>query len=138
MTLPEAIETIKRVGLLEAAAGSIRYEIRWRGPEITEALQTLKARKPEALAILSGQPQAVPHVNTWPESLRELAKERAKVSSDPETAKREVWLSWAEWKAQGLNRLFAKHGVMGKPGGITADIIKHGEKPAKSIEPAKG
>jgi hypothetical protein len=32
----------------------------------------------------------------------------------------ERWVSWADWKAAALNRLFREQGATGKPGRITA------------------
>ena len=57
-----------------------------------------------------------------------------------------AWLTWHEWKAAALNRLFLEQGVTGRPGRITAETIRHGEAaraageaPAsKSIDPATG
>jgi hypothetical protein len=37
-------------------------------------------------------------------------------------------MSWAEWKAESLNRLFLEQGVTGRPGRITAETIRHGEQ----------
>lgn len=53
MTVPEAIARVRETGSIELIGGAIRYEIRRRGPGITEALATLKAHKPEALEFLS-------------------------------------------------------------------------------------
>jgi hypothetical protein len=36
-------------------------------------------------------------------------------------------MSWAEWKAHALNRLFLEQGMSGAPGRITAETIRHGE-----------
>jgi hypothetical protein len=55
MTVEKAIEKVRRVGSVELIGGAIRYEIRHRGPEVTEALATLRAHKPEALAYLSAK-----------------------------------------------------------------------------------
>jgi hypothetical protein len=38
--------------------------------------------------------------------------------------------SWAEWKAAALNRLFQERGVTGRPGRITAETVRHGERAA--------
>lgn len=38
--------------------------------------------------------------------------------------------SWAEWKAAALNRLFQEQGVTGRPGRITAETVRHGERTA--------
>jgi hypothetical protein len=37
-------------------------------------------------------------------------------------------ISWAEWKADMLNRLFAENGAAGEPGRITAATVAHGER----------
>jgi hypothetical protein len=42
----------------------------------------------------------------------------------------EQGVSWAEWKAAALNRLFQEQGVTGKPGRITAATVRHGERNA--------
>ena len=64
----------------------------------------------------------------WPQSLAELAAEVGQRSGDQEAARREVWMSWCEWKAAALNRLFQEQGTSGQPGRITAATIEHGEK----------
>src|SRR5215472_8523101 len=40
------------------------------------------------------------------------------------------WMSWAEWKAEALNRLFQKYGVLKQRGCITAETVRHGERAA--------
>lgn len=57
MTLEQAIGEVKRAGALGIVGGAIRYEIRNRSAQTTEALATLKARKAEASAILSDAPE---------------------------------------------------------------------------------
>jgi hypothetical protein len=37
-------------------------------------------------------------------------------------------MSWAEWKAAALNRLFLEQGVTGQPGRITTATVRHGER----------
>jgi hypothetical protein len=37
-------------------------------------------------------------------------------------------MSWAEWKAESLNRLFLEQGVTGSAGRITAAMIRDGER----------
>lgn len=37
-------------------------------------------------------------------------------------------ISWAEWKAAALNRLFEEPGATGQPGRITAETVRHGER----------
>jgi hypothetical protein len=36
-------------------------------------------------------------------------------------------ITWAEWKAATLNRLFQEQGATGKPGRITAATVRHGD-----------
>jgi len=35
-------------------------------------------------------------------------------------------VSWAEWKADQLNRLFRDQGSTGQPAKITAETVRHG------------
>ncbi len=37
-------------------------------------------------------------------------------------------MSWTEWKAAMLNRLFLEQGTSGEPGRITAETIRHGNQ----------
>jgi hypothetical protein len=37
-------------------------------------------------------------------------------------------ISWADWKAEALNRLFQNQGVTKRPGRITAATVRHGER----------
>ena len=46
-----------------------------------------------------------------------------------------VWLSWAEWKAQSLNRLCKEQGVTRQPGRITAATVRHGEEAERKVRP---
>jgi len=36
-------------------------------------------------------------------------------------------ISWAEWYASEMNRLFQEHGATGQPGRIRAETVRHGE-----------
>jgi hypothetical protein len=36
-------------------------------------------------------------------------------------------MSWADWKAAALNRLFLEQGTSGQLGRITAETVLHGE-----------
>ena len=46
---------------------------------------------------------------------------------DSSTATERV-MSWAEWKARALNRLFLEQGISGQAGRITAETILNGEQ----------
>jgi hypothetical protein len=37
-------------------------------------------------------------------------------------------MSWAEWRAAALNRLFLEQGTTGQPGRISAQTVRHGER----------
>lgn len=41
-------------------------------------------------------------------------------------------ITWAEWKAAAVNRLFQEQGVTGRPGRITATTVRRGEQ---TVEP---
>jgi hypothetical protein len=44
-------------------------------------------------------------------------------------------ISWAEWKAAELNRLFQERDTSGQPGRITAATVLHGEKSQGKARP---
>ncbi len=66
-----------------------------------------------------------PPLEQRPQPLRELADEQVVASGDRQ-ATGEVWLSWPEWKATMLNRLFQEQGLTREPGHITAETVRHG------------
>ena len=124
MSIPEALETIRRVGAVQISGGKLKV----RFPEteraaLQPAIETLRSGKAEALRLLSGPPP----IEQWPESLLDLADEVSAASGDAEGARRQVWMSWYEWKARMLNRLFLEQGVTGQPGRIAAATVRHGE-----------
>ena len=43
-------------------------------------------------------------------------------------------MSWAEWKAAALNRLFLEQGTSGQPGRITTETVLHGERMKQVLE----
>lgn len=127
MTVIEAIKEIRRVGSIRAESGKLK--IRFPEPErprLETAFEMLRRDRLAALEVISAD-AAIPPSECWPESLRELADERAAASADPEAERRGVWLSWAEWKARELNRLFLEQGATGNLGNITAATIRRGD-----------
>lgn len=56
---------------------------------------------------------AIPAIELWPESLKELARECGEQTRNPEAAKAEVWISYSEFLAARLNKLFDEHGRHG-------------------------
>ena len=127
MTLCEAIEEIRQVGTLRVEDGKLKL----RFPEshrqhLAAAIEALRQNRQAALQTLSDA-AAVPPLIKWPESLRGLAQECAIASGDHAAAYREVWISWAEWKARQLNRLFQEQGAIRQPGRITAETVRRGE-----------
>ena len=37
-------------------------------------------------------------------------------------------MSWSDWKAAALNRVFLEQGMGGTPGRITAETVRHGQR----------
>jgi hypothetical protein len=126
----EAIETLQERGELGLSKGRIVY----RGAacaEVEQAINILRRNRNTAIAALAASESGtIPPAEAWPESLAELANERAAQSGDLEAARKEVWISWCEWKARALNRLFLEHGLTGEPGRITAETVRDGTKRA--------
>jgi hypothetical protein len=138
MTLHEAIREVRRVGSVRAENGKLKL----RFPEAERerlgvAIEALRQNRDAALAALtSGESNAtIPALETWPESLRDLAEERGRQTGDSETAREGVWISWCEWKARELNRVFDECGFPGQgrtSSNITAAIVADGrEKQAR-------
>ncbi|HXJ41550.1 MAG TPA: hypothetical protein VNH18_19895 [Bryobacteraceae bacterium] len=130
MTVADALELIRRVGVVDGANGVLRL----RFPEkqrtaLQPAIDTLRQGKAEALMLLGDVTiqAVVPPLEHWPESLRDLAEERTAASGNPDAARRELWLSWADWKAGVLNRLLQQEGITQQRGRITAATVLHGE-----------
>jgi hypothetical protein len=123
----EALKLIRRVGIVESSGGNLKLKF----PEsaraaLQPAIETLRTEKAEALKLLSEPPP----IEQWPESLLDMADEVSPASGDTEGARRQAWMSWYEWKARMLNRLFLEQGVTGQPGRITAETVRHGERKA--------
>jgi hypothetical protein len=124
MTIQEAIQEVRRVGSIRVENGKLK--LRFPEPErarLEIASDALRRNRQAALEAVSDA-AAIPPLTRWPESLRDLAREHATASGDHEAARREVWLSWAQWKAQTLNRLFQGQGLTGQPGRITAATVQ--------------
>lgn len=47
-----------------------------------------------------------------------------------------MWISWYEWKAAELNKLFLNLGIVKTPGRIQARTVKHGESVIESNFPS--
>ena len=52
-------------------------------------------------------------------------------SAHPQDEK-DAGVQWEDWKARELNRLFEEQGVTGRPGKITAAVVRHGLREARS------
>lgn len=128
MTVYEAIHEIRQVGVICAENGKLKvcFPETERG-RLEPAIEALRKNRDVALKAVADAP-AIPPAQAWPESLRELAEERATVSANPDAARKEVWISWCEWKARELNRLFLDQGVTGQPGRITAETVRDGQR----------
>jgi hypothetical protein len=57
---------------------------------------------------------------------------RTQVGVDSATAPERV-MSWADWKAAALNRLFLEQGTGGQLGRITAETVRHGERQVNRV-----
>jgi hypothetical protein len=90
---------------------------------VLERWQADAQREPGSVTKLA---ETVPPVESWPESLLDLAREWAAQTGDAEEAREEVWMSWCEWKAREMNRLFQEHGLTGQPGQIKPETIQDG------------
>lgn len=135
MNIVEALEVIQRVGVVQISDGNLklRFPERERAA-LQPAIETLRNGKAEAMKLFSEPPP----IDQWPESLLDLADEVSVASTDAEGARRLVWMSWYEWKARMLNRLFLEQGATGQIGRITPETLFHGElnvkKPSQATQ----
>ena len=130
MTVHDAIDEIRRVGTIRLEAGKLK--LRFPEPELGRlgpAIQTLRQNREASLRAVAEA--AMPKPADWPQSPAELADEIAERTGEPAAARREVWLSWAEWKAAMLNKLFLEQGVLGEPAKILPETVRHGERGRK-------
>jgi hypothetical protein len=128
MTLPEALDAVQSIGSVRIENGKLK--LRFPEPErarLEPAIEVLRRNRDAALvALTAAESGTVPPAEAWPESLAALAHERAADTGDHEAAREEVWMCWCEWKARALNRLFQEQGVIGEPGRITTETVRHG------------
>jgi hypothetical protein len=73
---------------------------------------------------LSGDPPKIDVPKEAPTQGRGV--NRIDLAVDSATAPERV-MSWSEWKAAALNRLFLELGTSGGPGRVTAETIRHGQ-----------
>jgi hypothetical protein len=130
VTVAGALRTIRRVGAVEISSGKLRLTF----PEseraaLQPAIDALRAGRDEALRLLSEPPQP----EHWPDSLLGMADEVSVAVGDADAGRRRVWMSWCEWKAGALNKLFLERGATGQLGRITPETIRHGERPRRSV-----
>jgi len=98
--------------------------------QLEPVILTLRQNRDAAIQSLAApESGTIPPAEAWPESLADLARERAAQTGDPEAARQEVWISWCEWKARELNRIFEEHGNHGlgrKPADIKPETVQDG------------
>lgn len=81
----------------------------------------------------SGDHQEISHPGE-PDSGAPNEREESIQSGVDCASKQERVMSWAEWQAATLNRLFLEQGLTGQSGRITADTIRHGQRKQISDE----
>jgi hypothetical protein len=82
-----------------------------------------KPSKPGSEGFEGAIPAKSPEIEVAPESPQAAGEQ---LPSEMDWCLRGI--SWADWKAAALNRLFQQQGVTGEPGNITAATVRHGEQ----------
>lgn len=100
--------------------GALPAEIAKIAPEQEHSQQTIES---SGLAGSPDSPAETPECLDINDQLHHPGK--SPVDSSPPV---EQFMSWADWKAAELNRLFLEQGSSGQPGRITSDTVRHGER----------
>jgi hypothetical protein len=109
MTLPEAIEEIRRVGSLTVESGKLKVRfLEAERSRLAPALAVLRANRAATIERVSEPAQAGPSKSTL-------------ANTDPEAAA----IPYCEWAAQRLNRIFEELGTAG-PGRIQPETVTDG------------
>ena len=113
-----AVDILNREGVRRFALDGVTTLGIWKAadtPEVRAAIATLYPGRTQVVRL---EDERVPkrYRTRQPAHLRTL-------EDTPPDAPR---ISWAEWKASMLNRLFEEQGVTGKPSRITAATVRHG------------
>jgi hypothetical protein len=97
LTVTDALEMIRRVGVVEICGGNLKLKFPERlRVTLQPAIETLRRGKAEAIAVLM-EPIA------------------------------ETPIPWVVWKAVALNQIFLEQGQTGQPGRIAAETVRDGE-----------
>ena len=104
---------------MKPGANSPERWLTWQGPAINEKSANSEPTKPSKPGSVGFEASG-----SAPTCIIELLV--AGANDDPRLDSRppvERPMSWAEWKAMELNRLFLEHGATGQPGRITAATV---------------
>ena len=123
-TLVDQVATDAAIGLLNRAGARIFYlEGKftvglWPTADTSELRYAVRVLWPAAPVVHLDDPR-VP------------ARYRDRPPEEPKGA------SWSEWKADMINRLFERQGVIGQRAHITASTVQHGEQARRAREEAE-
>ena len=112
---------------------SSRRWLDWRPDPILADLGQTEPSKPTEpgfegfVGSLSGTPAKIVCGKPGPADTGSAPNAINPIGSEVDSAsRRERLMSWSEWKAACLNRLFLEQGAIGQSGRITAETVRHG------------
>lgn len=113
MTLNDAIAEIEQAGTLHITEGRLKLSLPEAARErLGPAIEVLRSNREAALDAIQN---------------RGLVSSMPTLDSDEHPGSLDHKpISYAEWKAAELNRLFQEQGLTGQPGRITPETVRHG------------
>ena len=116
--LRTAVDILNREGVRRFQLGGVTTLGIWKAADTTEVRAAIATLYPGGPQVVHLEDQCVPE--------RYRIRKPAHLRTLEDTPTDAPRISWEEWEASMLNRLFEQQGVTGKPSRITGATVRHG------------